>query len=268
MLYASDFRRIARNSLRGRWPLAVGTGFVAGLLGADIANLEYHRNHITNENIATTLENGSSPFSAFAENGKLVISNRSIGEFLNSITSSDIGTLLQPFLITIMIMILLYLLITIVIGGASTLGYAKFNLALVDRKDARFEDLFSQFDRIGAGFCMQFLRGLYVFLWSLLLIIPGIIAAYSYAMTPYIMVEHPGYGANEAIGLSKELMRGNKWRLFCLELSFIGWGLLSTLTLGIGFLWLIPYTEAANAAFYRDVSGENLAYESIPAVDA
>lgn len=266
MLYASDFRLIARNSLRGRWPLAIGTGFVAFLLGADITNLWHSGNNSANEShIATTLENGSSPFSAFVENGKFVISNRSIGEFLDRITSSNISMILQPLLTTIMLVIVSCFLIRIIIGGASTLGYAKFNLTIVDRKDTQFRDLFSQFDRIGAGFCMQFLRGLYIFFWTLLLIIPGIIASYSYAMTPYVMVEHPEYGANLAIGFSKALMRGNKWRLFCLEFSFIGWTLLSILTMGIGFLWVIPYIEAANAAFYRDISRDKFVYKSIPA---
>ena len=61
--------------------------------------------------------------------------------------------------------------------------------------------------------------------------------------------------AREAIAASKEMMRGNRWRLFCLGFSFIGWSLLCALTLGIGTLWLRPYEEAAHAAFYREVSG-------------
>ena len=86
--------------------------------------------------------------------------------------------------------------------------------------------------------------------------IPGIIASYRYAMTPYILLENPGMTANEAIKKSKELMQGNKWRLFCLQFSFIGWSILCVFTLGIGFLWLVPYMEAANAAFYREISAE------------
>ena len=99
------------------------------------------------------------------------------------------------------------------------------------------------------------LRGLYVLLWSLLFIIPGIIAGYSYAMTEYILAEHPEMTAGEAIARSKEMMGGNRFRLFCLQLSFIGWDLLCALTLGIGHLWLTPYKQAATAAFYREVSG-------------
>lgn len=264
MLYASDLRLIARNSLRGRWPLAVGTWLMAFLLDADITSLWYFGSDAaTKRQWATTLENGDSPFSVFADNGKFVISNLTIGEFLNRITSSNIGTVLQPLLTVAMFILLLCVLIRFIFGGASTLGYARFNLIIVDQRDARFSDLFSQFDRIGAGFCMRFLRHLYIFLWTLLLIIPGIIASYSYAMTPYIMVQHPEYGANEAIGISKELMYGNKWRFFCLECSFIGLILSSILMLGIGFLWVLPYIEAANAAFYRDISGINRVYETI-----
>ena len=143
----------------------------------------------------------------------------------------------------------------LVLGGAVSLGYAKFNLNLVDGQPPRFDDLFSEFHRIWPAFCLQFLMGLFVVLWSLLFIIPGILAAYSYAMAPYIMAENPDMTAREAIAASKEMMQGNRWRLFCLGFSFIGWGLLCALTLGIGNLWLRPYEEAAQAAFYRDLSG-------------
>ena len=104
---------------------------------------------------------------------------------------------------------------------------------------------------------MRFLINLYIFLWTLLFIIPGIIASYSYSMTHYIMAENPEYGVNEAIAASKEMMRGNRWRLFCLRFSFIGWSILCIFTLGIGYLWLNPYMEAANAAFYKEISGWN-----------
>ena len=94
-----------------------------------------------------------------------------------------------------------------------------------------------------------------MFLWSLLFIIPGIIASYSYAMIPYIQAEHPEMAPGDVLARSKEMMEGNRWRLFCLQFSFIGWSILSSLTLGIGNLWLTPYKQAATAAFYRDISG-------------
>lgn len=92
-------------------------------------------------------------------------------------------------------------------------------------------------------------------LWSLLLIIPGIIKSFAYAMTPYIIVEHPEYSASEAISKSEKMMRGHKGELFMLMLSFLGWYILCLLTLGIGFFWLEPYVQCAIAAFYNDLKG-------------
>lgn len=100
------------------------------------------------------------------------------------------------------------------------------------------------------------LSTIYIFLWTLLLIIPGIIKSYSYALTPYILVEHPEMSANEAIEESMRLMDGHKFDMFYLQLSFIGWAILSILSLGLGFFWLIPYQMTAQAAFYRDIKNE------------
>ncbi|GHT21911.1 hypothetical protein FACS189430_02820 [Bacteroidia bacterium] len=97
------------------------------------------------------------------------------------------------------------------------------------------------------------LVGLYTFLWTLLFIVPGIIKAYSYAMTAYILHDDLTVGADEAIERSKAMMNGYKAKLFLLDLSFIGWGLLCVLTLGIGLLWLIPYMQTSRAAFYEEV---------------
>ena len=98
--------------------------------------------------------------------------------------------------------------------------------------------------------------GNWLHVWTLLLIIPGIIKSYSYALTPYILVEHPEMSANEAIEESMRLMDGHKFDLFYLQLSFIGWAILSILSLGLGFFWLIPYQMTAQAAFYRDIKNE------------
>ena len=103
------------------------------------------------------------------------------------------------------------------------------------------------------GMLLMFLL---IFLWSLLLIIPGIIKTYSYAMTPYILQENPELTASEAIHRSRMMMKGHKFDLFWLQLSFIGWAFLSILTFGIGFLWLQPYYYTAQAAFYEEVKSD------------
>ena len=99
----------------------------------------------------------------------------------------------------------------------------------------------------------MFLNRFFVFLWSLLLFVPGIIKTLSYAMTNYILVDKPELSANEAINLSKDMMYGHKFDLFYLYLSFTGWFILCLVTLGIGFLWFYPYAQAAQVSFYLDV---------------
>ena len=143
-----------------------------------------------------------------------------------------------------------------ILGGTVELGYAKFLLKQHDRKELQFSDLFSQFERFGTGFAQQFLRTLYTCLWTLLFVIPGIVKGLSYAMTPFILEEHPEMTASEAIKASMKLMDGHKMDLFILGLSFIGWSLLACLTMGIGYLFLTPYINAAYAAFYRNISGQ------------
>ncbi len=90
-------------------------------------------------------------------------------------------------------------------------------------------------------------------LWALLLIIPGIIKSLAYAMTPYILVDNPELTASEAIHRSRMMMKGHKFDLFYLYLSFIGWFFLSIFTFGIGFLWLYPYITMSEASFYEEV---------------
>ena len=129
-------------------------------------------------------------------------------------------------------------------------------------------DLENLFDGFRGGrytrvFCAIFLVNLFTFLWALLLIIPGIMKAFSYALTPYILLDEPELTAKQAISRSCEIMQGRRWKLFCLYFSFIGWGILCLLTFGIGFLWLVPYMNASVAAFYEDARAEYEAENSI-----
>ena len=129
-------------------------------------------------------------------------------------------------------------------------------------------DLENLFDGFRGGrytrvFCALFLVNLFTFLWALLLIIPGIMKAFSYALTPYIIMDEPELTARQAITRSCEIMEGRRWKLFCLYLSFIGWGILCLLTFGIGFLWLVPYMNASVAAFYEDARAEYEASKTI-----
>ena len=96
-----------------------------------------------------------------------------------------------------------------------------------------------------------FLRSLYIFLWSLLLIIPGIIKSYEYMMVPYIIAENPDIDSKEAFAMSKRMMEGQKWNAFILQLSFIGWGILTIMTCGIlGVFYVNPYYYLTEAGLY------------------
>jgi hypothetical protein len=100
---------------------------------------------------------------------------------------------------------------------------------------------------------LGFLRALLVFLWSLLLLVPGVIASYSYRMAFLLLADHPDWSPWRAIQESKRMMRGHRWRLACLDASFIGWFLLVAVTFGLAGLFVTPYFATANAAFYEDL---------------
>lgn len=266
MLYAADFRQKAREALNGNWGKAVGVGFVASLLGAATTFVGGGGSSSGGSN--TTVDNGASVNAGIVE-GEM-FSDYSVFDFSGIDSIADLnGVIPTEFQVGVMLFIsilsfisIAFLLLHFIIGGAVTLGYVKFNLKLVDKKPADFGDLFSEFHRFGTAFLMQLLRSVFTLLWSLLFVIPGIYAAYGYAMTPYILLENPEMTANEAITKSKELMDGNRWRLFCLEISFIGWNLLAVLlTCGIGYFWLVPYMEASFAAFYREIKAEKYGRE-------
>ncbi len=120
-------------------------------------------------------------------------------------------------------------------------------------ENIEFEKLFRFSGNYGRVLTTIFLEGIYILLWLLCFVIPGIIKSLSYALTPYILRDHPELSNNAAIELSMDMMRGNKFRLFLLSLSFVGWGILVLLTCGIGFFWFIPYVYTAVAGFYEDV---------------
>jgi uncharacterized membrane protein len=146
---------------------------------------------------------------------------------------------------------------SLIIGGPLLLGVTYFFLALSRKQEAAFSQIFDGLQRFVDALITYLLMALFIFLWSLLLIIPGIMAGLSYALTFYLMAENPGLKGKEALQRSKALMAGNRWKLFCLVLRFFGWFLLGVLTMGIGFLWIIPYLQTTMARFYDDLLGNS-----------
>jgi uncharacterized membrane protein len=234
MKRASEFRAIARNALCGKWGIAVLAGFLAALLGSAGGS--------GGVNIKTD-GSGSAPTVD-----------------LGSLIPVQLRGVLAGAIVGVVLVGIAVLIGWIILSSVVYTGYCRFNLQLIDREEASINTMFSYFPHWKTVTIAHLLQGLYIFLWSLLFVIPGIVASFSYAMTGYILAEHPELSASEAIERSKEMMEGNRWRLFCLEISFLGWGLLAALTLGIGNLWLRPYVQASYAAFYREVSGTECYY--------
>ena len=148
--------------------------------------------------------------------------------------------------------------IALIIGGPFAFGLAKFSLALSRNQDVRVMQIFSGFhiNLFLRQFKAYLFRILFIFLWTLLFIVPGIIAALSYSQMFYILAEDPTISASDAMKKSKKMMYGNKWKYFCLDMRFVGWILVCILTLGIGFLWVFPYLQVSSAKFYEDISKE------------
>ncbi|MDR3540439.1 MAG: DUF975 family protein [Desulfosporosinus sp.] len=144
-------------------------------------------------------------------------------------------------------------LLSFILGGPVALGAAGYFLKLMRNQGPIIEDLFSGFKFFVKAFVLNLLIIIFTLLWSVLLIIPGIIASLRYSMAYFIMSDNPQLSAFEALKQSKLMMVGHKWELFVLWLSFLGWFLLGVITLGIALLWVDPYYNTTIANFYQDL---------------
>jgi len=131
------------------------------------------------------------------------------------------------------------------------LGVTMIYLNLAKGVTVDIARMFDGFQNVGPCVILYLLTGLFTFLWSLLFMIPGIIKGLSYSMGMYILAEHPEMSATQALDESKRMMRGHKWELFVLQLSFIGWFLLVPFTMGLLMIWLTPYIKMSTTNFYN-----------------
>lgn len=229
MKKSKDYRQYAYEKLRGNWVQAIIVGLIATILGGNIfgtgINMDLNINQTQQETIL---------------------------EFTDMI-SPEMRSVVLAALAILAVIAIFYFWVCFLIGGCIRIGNARFQLDLVSDKEIEIGTVFSGFRRFKTGLGLNFLTSLYILAWTLLFIIPGIVAAYKYAMAPFILAENPEMTAGAAITASKELMKGNKGRLFCLCFSFIGWMFVTIITLGLGNLLLIPYMEASFASFYCDI---------------
>jgi len=261
MKSTKELKQLAKDALRGKWKTAILTGLVAALFGA------------------TIFGGGGGYIKVFVEN---------LTEEPNWVNYAS-ESAAAYWLVQALLVAELWSLICLVANGAVKLGYACFQLRLLDGEEVRVSTVFSMIGYLWEGIVMNILRYVFVLLWSLLLVIPGILKALGYSMTPYVLAEHPELTVRQAMRKSEELMLGNKWALFYLGLTFIGWTALvalfpmlilfgATFLLETGLLGatggiavalvglvvgevlaliLLPYMEATYAAFYRDLAPKN-----------
>ena len=168
---------------------------------------------------------------------------------------ADYMTVTMPGPIGWFIIILTGLLATIL-----SAGFITYCLAIRRGKEMPLTTLFDGFSMAGKLILLQVVMGIFVFLWTMLFIIPGIVAAYRYRFALYNLLENPDMGIMEAINLSKQQTMGYKWQLFVLDLSFLGWCILSVFTLGLLLIWLQPYMTLTDIAFYDTICAEKGLY--------
>lgn len=263
MLYARDFRRLARERLRGRYWSAVAVVLLVTLLGGTIY----------------CYFNGAPQLSAQVDPSGLLADPNAL---FDNPSAEELLAMLLPAPTAAFLLFNLYSFAAYLCGGAAGVGLCRYNLALFDGAPADLSAVRSGFHSFGRALGARFLCGLFIALWSLLFVIPGIIASYAYVMVGFVLSEDPSIGVLAAIRVSKRMMKGNKWRLFCLQFSFLGWSLLASLPAGILTAaapllpWsrtaallamlvvtlltggiLMPYINAATTAFYLEVSGQS-----------
>lgn len=144
-------------------------------------------------------------------------------------------------------------IISIVVTGLLYFGYYSFFLKISRNEEVTYNELFKRADLFLPCIAIMILTSIFTFLWSLLFIIPGIIASISYSMVYFVALDNPDLSAMEVIKKSKDIMQGHKMDYFILALSFIGWSIVAIFTFGILVFWLTPYIEVTFANFYNEI---------------
>lgn len=165
----------------------------------------------------------------------------------------------EPWMITLIGILLVFIsimfVVYILVGAPLQVGYAHFCRCIYNNWSTSVGDMFKRtFSDYGRHLGGMLWRDLFIWLWSLLFVIPGIVKSYAYFAAPYILAEFPAVRATDAIKISMRMTNGYKGELFVLDLSFIGWHLLSALTLGLlGLLYVNPYYYTSRAGFYEEL---------------
>ena len=289
---ASEFRSAARDALKNRWGLAIGVFLLACLLGLSTGSMMFSDSEVTAQ-----IEEDPLAFLQKLQTVDELLVEQGVSDAVRYVVHSIVGV---DVLLGMASAALFALALGLFVGAPVTVGYHRFLLDFVDQKpEVGVKTLFSAFSTCywksvslklllgvlywGVGvltaavlFVVLTLAGLLgsmlLLLFSGLVVIVGVVCAivleYHLSLCYFIMAEYPDLGVMDVLRNSHLLMKGNKWRLFCLQISFIGWVLAACCTCGLGFIALSPYMYTATAAFYGEISGRDTAKEvEFPSID-
>ena len=255
------YKQNAKAALKGNWGKAVLSMFLVSLIASAISGMSVDTKALEaqiEQNVLQGLNSGSYSTNALPDN-ELALPDGISDENTNENAAPSINNTIAPSGTTpvtasapintktspIVTLVSIFFLNVLSVGVCSY--FIKFR-----KRDINIGNLFDGFKaNYLTNVVTMFVMGLKIVLWSLLLVIPGIVKSYQYSMVPYILADDASVTRKEAFARSKQLTKGHKWTLFVMDLSFIGWALLCIPTCGIGFLWLEPYMEATKAEAYE-----------------
>ena len=228
MLKSKELRARAWNSLKGKYWMAFLVTIVLGLLCS----------------IGTSMTTAS----------------QNLMNVVNSVDPAEMDSTMAIGAIvvsgTAFVMSIIALLLVTFIGHPAEVGLCNYFIKNTDSKPS-FSDAFSGFKiKYGRNCGTLLLAAVKMVLWTFVFIIPGIIKSFEYAIIPYILADDAEISCKDAFKKAKEMMKGNKWRLFKLDISFFGWYILCIFTLGLGTFFLLPYVNAAVAEFYTELKNK------------
>ena len=184
----------------------------------------------------------------YAINYSVTFLSQFIGEFVNEPIIAMLASTIN---------LAFSLLVTPVLG----FGMVIISMKVIRGMDIVANDIFAGFKRWNSIVLLNFLRSIYIMLYMLLLIVPGILKSLSYAMSDYILADNPDMNPGDVLKKSEEMMKGHRWEYFKLEFSFVGWYILSVFTLGILLLWVVPRNHTAIALFYEKLKTDTYGAE-------
>ena len=196
-----------------------------------------------------------------------MLDRKSIKKRAKEALSDNYGVCIGTFIVSILIAVVaayvpyVGMIIAIAVSPVVMVGLMNVYLHMYRGENVEFGDMFDGFKNYGHVLGGYWYMYLFIFLWSLLLYIPGIIKAYAYSMAPYILMDQPEISATDALEKSKQMTYGHKWEIFVMYLSFIGWGILSSLTMGILAIFFVgPYFMLTMAGYYVVLRNQEMGY--------